>query len=243
MWFCVYELVKHNLRPVLSLKWRKTGRIFPGIWHFLMMSNLISNVPLLVVHLSTLIVGAQLGSAQAAALQLARQIASGIATPARLLGPLLLPDYSRLSGRGDWTGLRDLLVQQLRITVIGVVGVGVILFTLLPFLVEQLFGTGMLEHIWLFRLLLLTALINTMGFSLHHAMFSANKGGTALLIQLAAMIVHFTVMFSGLWVIGLNAVGFAMLGFAITSRGLSLWIGRRLLKKRIKRSSYTDTPN
>ncbi|VAW01768.1 hypothetical protein MNBD_ALPHA07-550, partial [hydrothermal vent metagenome] len=224
----------------LSLKWRKTGRVFPGIWHFLLMSNLISSGPMLVTHVTTLFIGAQLGSAQVAVLQLARQIASGISTPARLLGPLLLPDYSLLSGRGDWTGLRDLLVKQIRITAITVLGGGVVLFAVLPLLVQQLFGAELLAHIWLFRLLLLTALINTLGFSLSHAMFSANKGGTALLIQLSAMAVYFTVLFGGLWVIGLNAVGFAAIGFAIVSRGLSLLIGRRLLKKRIKRSRATD---
>jgi O-antigen/teichoic acid export membrane protein len=237
---CAYELIKRDLRPLVSLRWRKTGRIFPGIWHFLLMSNLISSGPMLVTHVTTLFVGAELGAAQAAVLQLARQIATGISTPARLLGPLLLPDYSLLSGRGDWTGLRDLLVKQIRITAITVLGGGVILFAILPLLVEQLFGTELLAQIWLFRLLLLTALINTLGFSLHHAMFSANKGGTALLIQLAAMSVYFAVMFSGLGLIGLNAVGFAAIGFAIISRGLSLLIGRRLLKKRIKRSKYTN---
>ncbi len=240
MLVCAYELIKRDLRPLISLRWRKTGRIFPGIWHFLMMSNLISSGPLLVTHVTTLFVGAQLGSAQAAVLNLARQIASGITTPARLLGPLMLPDYSRLSGRGDWTGLRDLLVQQLKITAIAALGGGVILFAVLPFVVDTLFGAEMLAHIWLFRLLLLTALINTLGFSLHHAMFSANKGGTALLTQIAAMTVYFTIMFSGIWVIGLNAVGLAMIGFAITARGLTFLIGRRLLKKRIKRSRLTD---
>jgi O-antigen/teichoic acid export membrane protein len=241
MGVCAYELIKRDLRPLISLKWRKTGRIFPGIWHFLLMSNLISSGPLLVTHVTTLFVGAQLGAAQAAVLQLARQIASGVTTPARLLGPLMLPDYSRLSGRGDWTGLRDLLVKQLKITAIAAIGGGLILFAVLPLVVELLFGAKMLVHIWLFRLLLLTALINTFGFSLHHAMFSANKGGTALLIQLAAMSVYFTIMFSGIWVIGLNAIGLAMIGFAITARGLTLVIGRRLLKKRINRSSGKDT--
>ncbi len=239
---CAYELVKRDMKPVISLNWRKTGRIFPGIWHFLLMSNLISSGPMLVTHVTTLIVGAELGAAQAAVLNLARQIATGISAPARLLGPLMLPDYSRLSGRGDWTGLRDLLVQQIKITAITVLGGGAILYAVLPLLVEQLFGAGMLAHIWLFRLLLLTALINMLGFSLSHAMFSANKGGTALLIQLAAMTVYFGIMFSGIWGIGLNAVGFAAIGFAITSRGLSLWIGRRLLKKRIKRAGQTNDP-
>ncbi|VAV93820.1 hypothetical protein MNBD_ALPHA07-2319, partial [hydrothermal vent metagenome] len=77
---CAYELIKRDLRPLISLRWHKTGRIFPGIWHFLLMSNLISSGPMLVTHVTTLFIGAQLGSAQVAVLQLARQIASGIST-------------------------------------------------------------------------------------------------------------------------------------------------------------------
>lgn len=237
---CAYELIKRDLRPKFSLNLRKTGALFPGIWHFLVMSNLIGIGPLAVNHLTTLFVGAQLGSAQAAVLQLARQLSTGISGPTRLLGPLLLPDFSRLSGRGDWAGLRTLVVQQIKVAAIFVVVGGGILFAVLPIVVELAFGADLLAHIWLFRLLIMAALINILGFALHHAMFSANKGGTALLIQIAAMTVYTIIMLGGLWVIGLNAVGFGMIGFALTSRGLSVWIGRGLLKKRIKRSKLRE---
>lgn len=237
---CAYELIKRDLRPKFSLNLRKTGALFPGIWHFLIMSNLIGIGPLAVNHLTTLFVGAQLGSAQAAVLQLARQLSTGISGPTRLLGPLLLPDFSRLSGRGDWAGLRRMVVQQIKVAAIFVVVGGGILFAVLPIVVELAFGADLLAHIWLFRLLIMAALINILGFALHHAMFSANKGGTALLIQIAAMAVYAVIMLGGLWVIGLNAVGFGMIGFALVSRGLSVWIGRGLLKKRIKRSKLRE---
>jgi len=236
--FCAMELRKRDLRPILWVNWWRANTLFPGIWRFLIMSNLISAGPLFVNHVTTMLIGAQLGAAQAAVLQIARQLSSGISRPARLLGPLLLPDYSRLSGRGDWAGLRDLVVQQIKMTVVVVLAVGMIFFSILPFLVSLLFGPDMLDHIWLFRLLIITSLINIIGFSLQHAMFSANKGGTALLIQFVAILVYAVIMLSGLWVIGLNAVGFGMVGFAITSRGLTLMIGRRLLNKRIKRKEY-----
>jgi O-antigen/teichoic acid export membrane protein len=237
---CAYELIKRDLRPKFSLNLRKTGALFPGIWHFLVMSNLFGIGPLAVTHLTTLFVGAQLGSAQAAVLQLARQLSTGISGPTRLLGPLLLPDFSRLSGRGDWAGLRRMVVQQIKVAAIFVVVGGGILFAVLPIVVELAFGADLLAHIWLFRLLIMAALINIRGFALHHAMFSANKGGTALLIQIAAMAVYAVIMLGGLWVIGLNAVGFGMIGFALVSRGLSVWIGRGLLKKRIKRSKLRE---
>lgn len=233
--FCAIELRRRDLQPILWVGWRRANTLFPGIWRFLMMSNLISAGPLFVNHVTTLLVGAQLGAAQAAALQIARQLSTGISRPTRLLGPLLLPDYSRLTGRGDWAGFRSLLVQQIRMTAVFVLAVGIVLFSILPFLVSRLFGPEMLDHIWLFRLLIITSLVNILGFSLQHALFSANKGGTALLIQFAAILVYAVIMLSGLWVIGLNAVGLGMVGFAVTSRGLTLVIGRKLLNKRIKR--------
>jgi O-antigen/teichoic acid export membrane protein len=133
-----------------------------------------------------------------------------------------------------------MVVQQIKVAAIFVVVGGGILFAVLPIVVELAFGADLLAHIWLFRLLIMAALINILGFALHHAMFSANKGGTALLIQIAAMAVYAVIMLGGLWVIGLNAVGFGMIGFALVSRGLSVWIGRGLLKKRIKRSKLRE---
>lgn len=240
MVICAQELMRRDLLPVFSPKLRKTGRQFPGIWRFLLMSNLISTGPLAVTHLTTLFVGAQLGAAQAAILQLARQISTGASAPTKFLGPLLLPDFSRLSGRGDWTGLRSVIVKQLKVGALVVLGIGVVLFAALPLIVELAFGSEMLEHIWLFRLFVFATLINALGFSLHHAMFSANKGGTALLIQWLGICVYATIMLSGLWVIGLNAVGFAMIGLAVTSRGLTLIVGRRLLKNRIRKARLRD---
>ncbi|PKP77399.1 MAG: hypothetical protein CVT81_09665 [Alphaproteobacteria bacterium HGW-Alphaproteobacteria-3] len=234
------ELTRRGLLPILTLRPVQAGLLFPGIWRFFLMSNLISTTPIAVTHLTTLVVGATFGGAQAAALQLARQLTSGASAPIKLLGPLLLPDYARLSGRGEWSMLRDVLVQQLRVTVVAVALVGGVLFAVLPLVVELAFGADMLAHIWLFRLLLLATLIQTVGFSLNHAMYSASKGGTALLIQLGAVIVYAAILAGSIGPLGLNAVGVATVAFALVLRGVTLVIGHRLLKKRIGKAGLRE---
>lgn len=233
---CARELMKRDLIPKVSLRFRRTAAQFPGIWHFLLMSNLLTIAPLAINHLTTLLVGAQLGATQAAALQLARQFSTGLSSPARMLGALLLPDFSRLSGHGNWAGLRDVLKQQFKVTTISVLGLGVVLFAVLPLVIEALFGAEMLVHVWLFRLMLIAALINILTFSLYHALFSANKGGTALLIEIFGMAVYAVILLAGLPGMGLIAAGVATIAFSATSRGLALFIGGRLLKKRIRRA-------
>jgi len=231
----IRELGRRDLAPRLFTGWRAAAREFPGIWRFLWMANLTSLPGLVLNHGTTLVVGAWSGAAAAAALSIARQLSTALARPARLLGPILFPDFARLAARDDWVLLRQILNRLLRVSLPVLVGLGGVLFALMPAIVGTLFGDELLGEMWLFRLLLVGALIRILGFALEPAFLSANKAGTSLLIQLAATLVYVMIAVPGLGPLGLTAIGLGMLGFHVAYLGLFLGLGRRLLRKRIRR--------
>lgn len=236
----IRELATRGLAPKLLTGWRAAAREFSGIWRYLWMANLAS-VPGLVVNYATVLVtGAWLGAAAAATFDIARQLSTAIARPARLLGPLLFPDFSRLAAKGDWVALRRIMTRLLGLTALGLAGIGTVLFALLPELVGLLFGEALLDELWLFRLLLAGAMIRVLGFALEPAFLSANKAGTSLLIQLAATAVYVAIAAPALGPLGLTAIGIGMVGFHLTYLALFLGLGRRLLRRRIRRARAAE---
>lgn len=94
---------------VRSGGWREE---FPGLARFLGVVYCQSNLDLAPKHLSTLLVGAVLGPAEAGLFRLAREFSSVLATPALLLRQVLFPDFARLWHYGG-EGMRWLLARTL----------------------------------------------------------------------------------------------------------------------------------
>lgn len=231
------ELWRRRLMPRLTLRWRIRAREFPGIWRFLWLSNLISSLPLVINYGSTLLVGGVLGPAPAAIFDIARQLARSLSHPAKLLGPLILPDFSRLAARGDWTAMRHILGRQLRLTGFALAMFALLLGVLLPWLIDLLYGPEAAAEISLFRLMLLGAMLRFLGFAIEPAFLSADKVGTAFLIEFAAVVLYVAIAVPGLHLYGLTAMGVATLGFYTLYLSLLLVIGRRLLDRRIRRAA------
>lgn len=229
------ELWRRGLMPRPTLRWGGAAREFPGIWRYLWMTNLISSVPMVINYASTLVVGALLGPAPAAIFDIARQFARAFAHPAKLLGPLLFPDFARLAQGGDWPLMRQIMVRQLRLTALGLGAIAVLLFGLLPWLVVALYGAEVAVEIWLFRLLLLAAMLRFLSFAIEPAFMTAGKAGTLLAVELAATLVYLALVFGLLPGSGLIAMGVAMLAFQFGYLASTLAIGWRLLAHRIAR--------
>lgn len=236
----IAELRRRRLMPRLTLRWRRDAAEFPGVWRYLWMSNLASAAPLVVNYGTVLVVGAQLGAASAAIFDIARQFAAALSRPTRLLGPLLFPEFSRLAARDDWVSIRRILKKQLALTGMALAVFAAVLFAVLPFAVEFLFGRELVDEIWLFNLLIAGSLLRVLGFALEPAFLSANKAGTLLVIQLIATAVFVAIALPLLGPMGLVAIGLGMLGFHVVYFALFMVIGRRLLKKRIRRSRAAE---
>ncbi|WP_336984974.1 lipopolysaccharide biosynthesis protein [Asaia sp. HN128] len=78
----------------------------PGMWAFTRSTSINQTLGAVSGHISTLVVGSLLGSAEAAVFRICRQIADGIVTPAQMLSPVLYPELVKMRDRQDWSGLK-----------------------------------------------------------------------------------------------------------------------------------------
>ncbi|PKP84153.1 MAG: hypothetical protein CVT80_09755, partial [Alphaproteobacteria bacterium HGW-Alphaproteobacteria-2] len=108
-------------------------------------------------------------------------------------------------------------------------------FGLLPWLVATLYGAEVAVEIWLFRLLLLGAMLRFLAFAIEPAFMTAGRPGTLLGIEMAATLLYLALVLGLLPGTGLVAMGVAMLAFQCVYVGGTLTIGRRLLARWIAR--------
>jgi O-antigen/teichoic acid export membrane protein len=148
----------------------------------------------------------------------------------------MFPELARMAARDDWRTMRRVVVRQLVVTLVGAGGIALVLLSVLPVLIELIFGTEVLSDIALFRLTVIASLVTLAGFLLNPAFLSAGKAGTLLAIQAGAVLVFAAIALLAMPVLGLVAIGYALLGFHLAQHGLLLLIGRRLIGKRIRRN-------
>ncbi|SFH64190.1 lipopolysaccharide biosynthesis protein [Albimonas pacifica] len=225
------EMRRRRLRPRFETPWLRAGTRFPGVWRFLLLTNAASTVQLSVSHLTTMLVGARLGAEAAGAFEIARQFAASIAKPARVLGPLVLPDLSRLTARGEWQALARFLVRQLWTTALAALIFAAVLFAVLDPLVAHVYGPEMARHAPLFQLLTAGALIGALGFALEPAYLAANRAGSALAIQSAAAALYLPLALLLADRSGVTGVGVAILAHAALYHGALGVAGRSMLGK------------
>lgn len=228
-------VIRRGSVPVLGTGWLRASRDFPDIWRFLVFSNVSTSIALVLNYGTTMVVGAQLGAAAAATWEIARQFGGAVAKPARLLGPLMFPELSRMAARDDWAGMRHVLLRQLGVSLVVLVGLGVVMLAGLPLLITLVFGPELLGEIWLFRLAVLGSLVALTGFLLEPAFLSAGKAGTLLAIQAGAILVFVAIAVPTLHPVGLIGLGCALLGYHLAYNGTLLLVGRKLIARRIRR--------
>lgn len=229
------ELAIRRMKPRMRLNLRDAAREFPGIWRFLALSNATSSLGLVYNAGTTMILGASLGASAAATLQIAQQLVNAISKPARQLGPIIAPEFTRLAAGGDWGTFRDLLVKQMKLTALVVGGIGTVLFVLLGPLLAAVYGEALLENIWLFRILIFNALLASVFFSVVPAFLSVAKAGTVLTINAVSAVIYMVVTFALLEAHGLLAVGYGVIASTLISLPLNVILGGRLLRKRLRR--------
>ncbi len=91
-------LAELNKRGLLKdFTWRgPLAEGMPGAWRFAWNTNLATTLDVAFTHVATLIVGAMVGTSQAAFWRIGRQVADALAKPAKLLTPALYPELARL---------------------------------------------------------------------------------------------------------------------------------------------------
>jgi O-antigen/teichoic acid export membrane protein len=107
----------------------------PGVWRFAWSTNISATLDVALTHVATLMIGGLTGPDLAAFWRIGRQIADGMAKPARLVVHALYPELARMRAAGDEAGMWRLAGR------IGVLG-GVLGAALLA--VSALFGRTLL---------------------------------------------------------------------------------------------------
>ena len=110
----------------------------PGVWRFAWSTNLSATLDVALTHVATLVIGGLAGPAEAAFWRIGRQVADGVAKPARLVVQALYPELARMRAAGDEAGMWRL---ARRIGVLGA-GMGAVLLV-----VSGLFGRPLLDAV------------------------------------------------------------------------------------------------
>ena len=207
------------------------GEGLPGVWKFAWATNFSSSLDVAFTHVITLMVGALLGPAQAALWRIGRQVADGMAKPARLLIPALYPELARLRATGGDLAMRKLAGQ---IATLGGAVAGALLLIsalvgkpLIVLIMGKAYGGASDIMTWQVG----AAAIGVLALPLEPMLVSMRAAGAALRVRVvvsAIFLLALTPLVKGL---GLTGAGAALVGAALAmALGMFLTL-RRLLAR------------
>lgn len=236
---CALELKRRKLLPVFTVRWPSAGREFKNIWRFLAFSNASSTTVFFYTTGTTLFLGSTLGAASAAIVEIAHQFTGSLSQPVRILGPIISPEFAKLAAKGEWKTFRKILSKQLKITGGILLALSLFMFPLLSPIVNFIYGPEALEHIWLFRFLLVFVFLKILAFTFDPAILAANKPGTLLLVRIMVSISYCSIALALLFDYGTGAIGFAAMVSQMVYILIFLVFGRKLLRKRVRKELQT----
>ena len=184
----------------------------PNIWRFAWATNFSGTIDSAFTQVITLVVGAVLGPAQAAMWRVGRQVADGMAKPAKLLVPALYPELAKMRATGGEAAMRKLSRQ------IGLIGGGVagvlllisILFggPLLGLVMGKSFAAGAGIMNWQVA----AAAIGVLAMPLEPMLVSLGRAGSALKVRALVCLAYLAVLVPLIRAAGLNGAGAALVG-------------------------------
>ncbi|MGR4864426.1 lipopolysaccharide biosynthesis protein [Caulobacter sp. LARHSG274] len=205
------------------------SRGLPGAWRFAWATNFNGSLDTAFTHVITLVVGAVLGPADAALWRVGRQVADGMAKPAKLLIPALYPELAKLRATGGEAAMRKLAGQ------IGVMG-GAVAGLLL--LVCVLFGAPLLALVMgkpfaagagIMTWQVAAAAIGVLALPLEPMLVSLNRAGVALRVRFLVCVVYLAALVPVIKSLGLTGAGVALVGAAAAmAAGMFLALRRSL---------------
>jgi O-antigen/teichoic acid export membrane protein len=111
VYFAWRELYRHGYLQDFQWNARVLTQGLPGIWRFCLTTNFNGTLQLAFTHIGTLSSGWFLGPSAAALYRVARQVATAIVKPTRLVMPALYPELARLWAIGNTKALYRLVMQ------------------------------------------------------------------------------------------------------------------------------------
>ena len=198
--------------------WRVTGPLtggFPGLWRFVWATNASSSLEQVFTQTSTLIVGAIVGPAQAALFRIARQFATAIGQPAKMVVAALYPELARLKAADDLKGLWRLALQVgLAGGVVATLIVGLAMLFGQP-LLALIMGPGFAAASGVLTLLVAAVAIEIWALPLEPMLVSIGRPGAAVRVRIAVSILYVAALFPLVRAFGLAGAGAATVGASL----------------------------
>ena len=204
----------------------------PGIWEFVLTTNLNSSIRLGSRELDTMLVGGFVGVEGAGLYKIAKQIA---AIPAMLSDPLyqaIYPDLSRLWARGEIKAFKQLLLRSGLVAGGGatVIWLGVVLLG--SFFIQIVFGAEFVPAQPVLVWYMLAMVIAIYGFPLQPAMLSMGQPKTTFWVHLFSTIAYFLLLVIFIEWIGLVGAGIAYVCYYLLWTGLMISFECKYLREK-----------
>jgi O-antigen/teichoic acid export membrane protein len=230
MGVALWDLARRDLLKDFTFR-GPTSEGLPGVWRFAWATNFSGTLDTAFTHVITLVVGAVLGPTQAALWRVGRQVADGMAKPAKLLTPALYPELAKMRATGGEAAMRKLAGQ------IGLMG-GAVAGVLL--LVSMLFGASILTLVMgkpfaaaapIMTWQVAAAAIGVLALPLEPMLVSMNRAGVALRVRLVVCAVYLVALVPVIKALGLTGAGAALVGAAAAMALGMFWTLRRSLAR------------
>lgn len=223
-----WDLSKRGLLDGFSLR-GPTSQGLPGVWRFALSTNFAGTLEVGFTHVLTMIVGALLGPTQAAYWRIGKQVADGMAKPAKLMVPALYPELAKL--RTEKQAMTRLALQ---IALIGGAAAGILLLVsllagrwILETVMGQAFGAAADVMNWQVA----AAAIGVLVLPLEPMLVSMRAAGAALAVRLVVVIAYFAALVPLIRTFGLTGAGAALVASALAMGFGMYFMARRRLAR------------
>lgn len=221
-WLGWREAAKRGLLVGMNGSMRGLSRDNPGIWLFSVITNLNSSVTLIPGHLSTFLVGALLGPADAGLFKVAREIGAALSRPVVLLNQTVYPDVARFVVAREWARLKRLYVRAGMLAV-AVNGAATLLIVLVgKWLILSLFGPAYLAGLPVLIMISAATTISVSVFATEPTMHALGRPTQPLLIAVAANLAFLGLLLWRVPLDGLVGAGWAYLAAGLITTVLSI---------------------
>lgn len=208
-----------------------TSRDMPGVWRFALATNFSATLDVGFTHVLTMAVGALLGPAQAALWRIGKQVADGMAKPARLMVPALYPELAKMRASGGQQAMTKLAIQ---IALIGGAAAGVLLLASLfagRWILETIMGPAFGAAAGVMNWQVAAAAIGVMTLPLEPMLVSMRAAGAALMVRLVVVVAYLSALVPLIRTFGLTGAGAALVASALAMAiGMYLMARRRLAR-------------
>ncbi len=203
-------LARSGLAGGLAARLCRPGRAEPGLWRFVLHTNVAGTLAMLQTRVGLLAVGWLLGPAAAGLYQVARQIADVLVkSNSKLLTPAIYPELARLSAPRQAEGRRLMVRRNGLLAAAAAACVFALLALFGRDLIAIAFSASYLDAYTTMLWLALAGLISLATFPLEPLLFASGWPRAVMVARLVAAVAYLTLLYLLLPRLGLEGAGIA----------------------------------